>query len=392
MPLSGIRVIDLTRILSGPFCTMILGDLGAEIIKIESPGDGDPVRQQGVIRDGLSWYFASYNRNKRSITLDLKQPAGREVLARLITQADVLVENYRPGVLDAMGFTAERLKELKPDLIVCGISGFGVTGPYRDRPAFDFVAQAMSGFMGVTGPVDGVPMRAGPPISDLIAGLYGALGVAAAIRQRDQTGRGETVGISLLGGLSSMLSYLAANYLASGEPPHRTGNDHPLVAPYGVFRAADGMIAVAPSNDSVYRKLLEALDALDLLDHPDYATNALRMRNRPAINAEIERRLELQTSDHWIERLNAKGVPCSPILEMSQVFDDPQAVDQQVVVDVPHEGHGTVRMLGPALHFGGAPLAVRSGAPELGADTDAVLAGAGYSGAEITALREQKAV
>jgi CoA:oxalate CoA-transferase len=392
LPLTGIRVIDLTRILSGPFCTMVLGDLGAEIVKVETPDEGDAVRRQGVIRDGLSWYFASYNRNKRSITLDLKTPAGRAVLARLIEGADVLVDNFRPGVLDAMGFTDERLTALKPDLIRCGICGFGVTGPYRDRPAFDFIAQAMSGFMSVTGSSGEGPMRAGPPISDLIAGLYGALGVVAALHQRSRTARGETVGISLLGGLASMLSFLAADYLASGALPQRTGNDHALVAPYGLFRTADGAVAVAPSNDGVYRKLLRAIDAVDLLDRPEFATNELRRSNRAAINGEIETRLRAQTSAYWIAQLNDAGVPCGPILDMAALFADPQVIDQRIAVDVPHAGHGTVRMLGSPLHFGGAPLAVRLPAPELGADTDAVLTAAGYSAAEIAALHQNKVV
>ena len=197
MPLSGLRVVDLTRILAGPFCSMLLADMGAEVIKIETPGGGDPVRRQGVVRDGLSWYFAGFNRNKRSLTLNLRQPEGRAVLEKLIAGSDVLVENFRPGVLSAMGFDAAHLAALNPALVYCNLTGFGTSGPYRDRPSFDFVAQAMSGFMSVTGEPDGAPMRAGPPIADLVAGLYGALGVCAALVRRGRTGRGETVGASL---------------------------------------------------------------------------------------------------------------------------------------------------------------------------------------------------
>ncbi|HEX5317553.1 MAG TPA: CoA transferase, partial [Stellaceae bacterium] len=218
-PLAGLRVVDLTRILAGPFCTAMLADMGAEVIKVETPGQGDPLRGQGAIRDGLSWYFASFNRNKKSVTLNLRRDEGREALARLIRTADVLVENYRPGVLAAMGFDTARLKALRPDLVVCGLSGFGDGGPYRDRPSFDFIAQAMSGFMAVTGEAGGAPMRAGPPIADLVAGLYGALGVCAALVRRGNTGAGERVGASLNSGLVSLLAFLAANYFATGEVP-----------------------------------------------------------------------------------------------------------------------------------------------------------------------------
>src|SRR5947207_1982198 len=208
VPLSGIRVVDLTRILAGPFCTMMLADMGADVVKVETPGQGDPLRSQGVIKDGLSWYFAAFNRNKRSLSLNLRADEGKAVLARLIAGSDVLVENYRPGVLAQMGFGEARLRELKPDLVYANISGFGTTGPYRDRPSFDFIAQAMSGFMAVTGPADGPPMRAGPPIADLIAGLYGAIGVCAALVRRGRTGSGDSVGSSLNNGLISLLAFL----------------------------------------------------------------------------------------------------------------------------------------------------------------------------------------
>src|SRR6516165_8119374 len=210
---------------------MLLADMGAEVIKIETPGVGDPVRRQGVVRDGLSWYFAAFNRNKRSLTLNLRSTAGRAVLEKLIARSDVLVENFRPGVMPAMGFDQARLDALNPGLVYCNITGFGSSGPYRDRPSFDFVAQAMSGFMSVTGEPDGAPMRAGPPIAELVAGLYGALGICAALVRRGRTGHGETVGASLNNGMISILGFLAANYLATGEPPARTGNDHAIVAP-----------------------------------------------------------------------------------------------------------------------------------------------------------------
>ncbi len=276
LPLAGIRVVDLTRVLSGPFCSMLLGDLGADILKVETPGEGDTIRQQGAGRDGLSWYFANYNRNKRSITLNLRNDEGRDVLARLITKGDVLIDNYRPGVLAAMGFTEARLQGLNPRLVRGSITGFGDTGPYRDRPSFDFIAQAMSGFMSVNGAADQPPMRSGPPVSDLIAGLYAALGIVAGLLREGRTGQGGSASVSLTGGLISFLGFMATDYLATGRLPRRTGNDHPIGSPYGLFRTADGEIAIAPAGEAMYLRLLRALDAETLRGRPEFATNAMR--------------------------------------------------------------------------------------------------------------------
>ncbi len=388
MPLSGLRVVDLTRILAGPFCSMMLADMGAEVIKVETPGTGDPVRRQGVIRDGLSWYFAAFNRNKRSLTLDLRNAEGREILARLIARSDVLVENFRPGVLAAMGFDEGRLAILNPGLVYCNITGFGSSGPYRDRPSFDFIAQAMSGFMSVTGEPEGAPMRAGPPIADLIAGLQGALGVCAALLRRGRTGQGEKVGASLNNAMVSVLGFLAANYLATGEMPARSGNDHAIVSPYGMFRTADGEIAIAPSQEQSYQRLIDALEAAELRDHPDFRTNDLRVRNRRAMNAAIEARLAAGTSDYWIAKLNAAGVPCDRVKTLPEVFADPQIIEQEMVVKAEHTGHGEVEMLGFPIKFAEAPCRLYRPAPDLGADTDDVLAELGYAGADIARLRQ----
>lgn len=386
MPLSGVRVLDLTRVLSGPFCTALLGDLGADVIKIEAP-EGDSIRGQGAIKEGLSGYFAQFNRNKRSVRLDLRKAEGRAILAKLIAQADVLVENFRPGVLARMGFTTARLRELRPSLVTCAINGFGSTGPYRDRPAFDFIAQAMSGFMSVNGRVDDPPLRSGLPISDLIAGLYAALSITASVMRARATGRGQQTEVALTNGLVSMLSYIATNYFASGVVPPRSGNDHPIAAPYGLFPTRDGEIALAPPDDTFFGRLMDALGLSELKKDPLYATQHARVANRARINAIVGGKLAMHGTVHWVEVLNAAGVPCGPVNSVEQVFQDPQILAQEMVLEVEHPGHGMVRMLGFPMKFSETPCQVRLAAPELGEHSDAVLAELGYSDAARQALR-----
>lgn len=392
MQLDGIRVVDLTRILAGPFCSMFLADLGAEVIKIEDPDGGDPIRSQGEERNGFSLYFASFNRNKRSVTLDLRREEGKAVLRRLIASADVLVENYRPGVLDRMGFDREALKALRPDLIVCRVTGFGLEGPYADRPAFDFIAQAMSGLMSVTGEADGAPMRVGPPISDLVAGSYAAMGVLAALIRRGRTGEGEEVCTSLTDGMVSMLAFMATNYFATGRVPRRNGNDHGLVAPYGLFDAADGQVAIAPSNDAVYAKLLAALGLERLNEHPEFRSNRDRFERRAAINAEISRVTRTRGIDHWVSVLNAAGVPCGKVLDIGEVFDDPQIRHQRMRLTIDDPKHGPLDVLGFPIKFTDDPCRVHRMPPDLGDDTDAVLAELGYDHESVGLLRERRIV
>ena len=300
-PLADIRVVDLTRIIAGPFCAMLLGDLGADVVKIEGPYEGDPIRHIGAQVNDLSWYFAGFNRNKRSVVLDLRSPEGFATLETMIARADVLLQNYRPGVLDEMGLTKHRLEQLNPRLIVAGINGYGSTGPYADRPAFDFVVQAMSGFLSVNGNEGEPPLRTGTPISDIMAGLYTALGIVSALRARDLdrdhggAGAGQRVEASMLGALMSSFAYLASDHLATGELPQRTGNDHPIAAPYGLFDASDGQIAVAPSTQAVLDKFLRVIGLPDLCSDPRFATNALRRANRPQLNALINAQVRNDT-------------------------------------------------------------------------------------------------
>ncbi len=389
-PLTGLRVIDLTRVLSGPFCSMLLADMGADVVKIETPGSGDPVRSQGDAAEGMRYYFASFNRNKRSVTLDLRKPEGKVVLARMLGQADVLIENFRPGVLAQMGFPEPRLTNINPRLVVASISGYGSTGPYVDRPSFDFIAQAMSGFMATTGEAGGPPLRAGAPITDLVAGLYCAFGIVNAIRARELTGRGQRVEASMVNGMVSMLAYLATEYFSKGAAPVRSGNDHPIASPYGLFRARDGDIAIAPATEEILRKFLIEIGLPDLLSDPRFHTSELRRENRPAINAVINERLAADTQESWVERLNAAGIPAGRVLGVPEVFADPQVQSQEMAIDVEHPGRGSIRMLGFPVKLSDTPARVRYPAPELGAHTAEVLRVFGFAEAEIADLRDAK--
>ncbi len=390
-PLSGIRVVDLTRVLSGPFCTMLLADMGADVIKVETP-QGDTVRVQGDTSRGMSWYFASFNRNKRSIVIDLRKDEGKRVLADLIAKADVLVENFRPGVLAEMGFSAERLDQINPRLIVGSINGYGSTGPYVDRPSFDFIAQAMSGFMATTGAPDGAPMRAGPPITDLIAGLYCAFGIVNAIRARELTGRGQRVESAMVNGMISMLAYLSSEYFSTGKAPSRTGNDHPIASPYGLFHAKNGALAVAPATQEIMLKFFAELGLSHLADRADLKTAEQRRAARPELNGLVNERLATDTQENWIERLNAAGVPAGKVLGIPEVFEDAQVKAQDMAIDVEHPGLGTVRMTGFPVKLSETPCRINRPAPQLGEHTAEVLAEMGIGADEIAQLRSTKVI
>jgi len=391
MPLSAFKVVDLTRIIAGPFCTLLLADMGAEVIKVEPP-HGDPLRAQGVIKDGLSWYYVSYNRNKKSIVLDLYKDEGKEILRSFIRQSDVVVDNFRPGVMGKMGFGYPRLKELKPDIISCSITGFGADGPYKDRPAFDFIAQAMSGFMSLNGRDGEEPTRVGVPISDLVAGVYAAFGIVTALIHRAKTGEGQEVQTSLVDGLISFMSYMSANFLANGGLPKRTGNDHPLVSPYGIFRASDGDLAIAPSNDQVYFKFLSALGMNHLKEDSRFVNNDLRVARRAEINAIIQEKIAKHPQAYWIEVLNKAGVPCGTIMNLRQAFDDPQVRHQEMVIEAEHPGHGQVKMVGFPVKLSQTKCHVRRPAPKLGEHTEEILRGLGYTAEQIDAYRGRKVI
>ena len=390
MPLAGIRVLDLGRHLAGPTCAMWLGDLGADVIKIEKPGEGDDGRASGPpFFDGQSAFFLAANRNKRSIELDIKQPEGQEIFRRLAATADVVVENFRPGVMDALGIGYQAMAERNPRIIYCSISGFGADGPYADRPGLDQIIQGVSGLMSVTGFEGGEPVRVGIPIADLLTGLLAAYGVLAALQARERIGRGQHVQTSLLEGMVGMLSFQAVRYLNGAGAPPPAGNHHPLNAPYGVFRARDGYLTIGATGEKRWRKLCEVLGAEEWLDDPRFKTNGDRHRNRELLAELISERLQARTIDEWESILNEAGIPCGPIYGIDQAMEHPQVRHRQMVVELPHPAMGTVRLLGLPVKLSETPGAIRVAPPLLGQHTDEVLREIGVTGDELRRLRER---
>jgi crotonobetainyl-CoA:carnitine CoA-transferase CaiB-like acyl-CoA transferase len=386
-PLARFKVIDLTRVRAGPTAVRQLADWGADVIKIEAPG-GDA--GLGGERHGPD--FQNLHRNKRSLALNLKAPEGLAVLKRLVAQADVVVENYRPDVKFRLGVDYESLKAINPRIVYASISGFGQDGPYRDRPGFDQIAQGMGGLMSITGEPGRGPMRVGIPVADLTAGIFAAMGILIALLEREQSGEGQWVKSSLLGAQISMLDFQAARWTIAKEVPGQAGNNHPTSIPTGVFATADGHINIAAAGDDIYRRLCKALGAEHLITDPLFATGQARSDNRDQLNETIEAITRGRTSAEWIEALNKASVPSGPIYRMNEVFADPQVKHLNITRTVPQTVLGDVEVIGQAIELSRTPWSVRSAAPELGEHTDAVLAELGYSADEIAALHARKVV
>jgi formyl-CoA transferase len=387
--LDGVRVIDLSRVLAAPYCTMMLGDLGADVIKVEAPGRGDDTRGWGppFTESGESAYFLSANRNKRSVTLNLKSDKGTEILRKLIQTSDVLVDNFKAGTLARFGIDESALRDLQPGLIYCTITGYGYSGPYQDRPGYDFIVQALGGLMSVTGPPDGEPTRTGIAIADLAAGMFACNAILAALFARQQTGQGQRIDISLLDSIVALMSYVASNYLVSGELPGRYGNGHPNIVPYQTFKASDGYFAFAAGNDRQWDTFCQAVDKPEWASDPQFATNAARVEHREQVAALMNELFQTQDTETWLRICEEIGIPAAPINNLEQVFQNPQVVARGLKAEVPHPLDGTVPMVASPLNVIDAPPQIRLAPPTLGQHTDEVLAALGYDPSDIEVMR-----
>jgi crotonobetainyl-CoA:carnitine CoA-transferase CaiB-like acyl-CoA transferase len=401
-PLDGITVLDLTRVLSGPYCTMLLGDMGARVIKVEQPGKGDDTRAWGPPFlhpsaraggpdvNGESAYFLSINRNKESITLDFKQPEGRAVLDRLIEKSDVVVENFRPGTLTKLGLDYQSLAARHPRLIYCSISGFGHTGPRSKEPGYDAIMQAEGGLMSITGAADGAPYRLGVAIVDIVSGMFAAYGVAMALFARERTGRGQEVDLAMLDATVALLTYQAGNFFASGKVPARLGNRHPSIVPYETFAASDGEFVLAVGNDEQWRRFCAIAE---LPDDGRFATNRQRVTAYDDLRPFVADRLRSKPRQHWIDRLTAAGVPCGSVRDFEELFADPQLAAREMLAYVEHATIGRLKTLGVPVKLSTTPGLVRTPPPTLGQHTDAVLKrDLGMRDDEIAALRARRVV
>ena len=378
MPLSRYRVIDLTTVRSGPTCTKILADLGADVLRVERPGDSG--------RERVFFDQGDLQRNKKSLVLNLQHPKGVEILRALALRADVVVENYRPDVKHRLGIDYESLARDNPGLIYASISGFGQTGPYRDRPGYDQIVQGLSGLMWLTGTEETAPLRIGIPIGDLLAGYFAALGILAALIERERSGQGQRVETSLLEALVGSLSFQAARYLNTAEVPPPVGNHHPLTAPMGVYRAKDGHLNLAVGNDDMWGRLCRAFGLPELADDSRFARGSARLKNRAAMDEILEAALAEKPATEWVEILNAAGVACGPIYRLDQVFADPQVVESGLVHELNHPVWGLHKVMGLPVHLHRTPAQVRTPAPLPGANTREVLAELGYDEGATNAL------
>jgi crotonobetainyl-CoA:carnitine CoA-transferase CaiB-like acyl-CoA transferase len=392
-PLTGLRVLDLTRVLAGPTCTQMLGDLGAEVIKIERPEAGDDTRGFAppfVPNTKESAYFVGVNRNKKSVTLDIAKPEGQAIIHKLLEHCDILVENFKVGTLAKYGLGYEQLAKTHPRLIYCSITGFGQTGPYAPRPGYDALIQAMGGVMSLTGEPNGSPQKVGVPVADLFAGLYGCIGILAAVNHRNSTGQGQQIDIGMLDTHVAWLANQGMNYLATGENPARLGNQHPNIAPYQEFPTKDGYLILAVGNDPTFERFCKAFGQEALLADPRFATNPIRVQNRQLVTDTLTPVMKSKTTAEWIDALEALKIGCGPINTLEQVFADPHVQAREMVVEMAHGSGETVKVIANPVKLSATPPSYRSPPPVLGEHTEDVLASVlKMSASDIAALREK---
>jgi crotonobetainyl-CoA:carnitine CoA-transferase CaiB-like acyl-CoA transferase len=402
-PLHGLRVFDLTRILAGPTCTQLLGDLGAEVIKIERPGQGDDTRKWGppFVTDEAgretteSAYYLACNRNKRSLTLDIAKPGGQALARRLIARCDILVENFKAGGLAKFGLAYADLKDACPELIYCSITGFGQTGPYAPRAGYDYLAQGMGGIMSLTGEPEGAPIKVGVGIADIMCGMYASSAILAALHHRDHGGRGQYIDLSLLDTQVAWLTYEGLNYLTSGQAPKRVGNEHPNIVPYKVLPCSDGHVILAAGNDVQFKRFCDFAGAPELAADPRFTSNAQRVRNREALYAILPELTLRKTQEEWVEGLSALGVPSGPVNTLDRVFADPQVLHREMKISMPYPGAagGAVDLIGNPVKYSETQVDYRHAPPRLGEHTEEVLQELlDLDSAEIARLRDDEVI
>ena len=388
LPLQGLRVIDLTRVMTGPYATMMLGDLGADVIKIEQPGKGDDTRGWGPpFIEGEASYYLSVNRNKRSLALDLKSDLGREALWRLIDTADVLIENFSPGTIGRLGFGYDAVKERRPAIVYASISGFGQRGPGASRTAYDLIVQGMGGLMSITGRPEDPPTKLGIPIGDIGAGMFAAYAIAAALYRRERTGEGEYIDVSMFGGQVALLTYQAEIFFTTGNVPAQLGNAHPIVAPYDTFATADGYVNMAVGNDSLWQRFCDAFGLDDAKCDPDLLTGAGRITNKAKVYDIVCSALLAYPTDEVVRRLDERGVPCGPILAVDEVFEHPQTEEYRLKRTIQHPLIGDLTLAGFPYDFASSSLEITRHPPLLGEQTDEILRELGFTDEEINSTR-----
>ncbi len=392
--LEGIRVLDLTRALAGPFCTLMLGDNGADVIKVEIPGTGDDTRKWGPPFIGEeSAYYLSINRNKRSLTLNLQDAQAQEVFMKLAKDIDVVVENFTPGVMGRFGLDYDAVKAVSPKVVYCSISGFGQDGPYRNRPAYDQIMQGVGGLMSITGEPDGEPQKIGIAVTDIGVGMWSAFAIMAALHHREKSGEGQYIDISMLDAQVAWLTYQAAFFFANGEAPKRMGAAHPTLVPYQAFMCNDGKyINVAVGSERIWGRFCQGMGREDLKDHPDYATNSVRVNHRGAMVSMLQEIFLTRPVAEWVEDLQAANVPCGPINDLADVFADPQVLARNMYLEMPHPTLGSIKQTGLPIKFSLTPGGLDRHPPLLGEHNQEILQSLGYSDADVQSLKEQSVI